>query len=221
MWRGTARRARPRRRAPRSPSSRCAPRRLARLVGPPHDLPVGLTVAPLPADGPLHPRAQRDRPGCGALQPAEGELRLRGRRLAVQGALRPRAWPLTPSQLPVGSPGALVACRPSTASGWPRSWARSGPMHASWPSKTRWAHGPPSPSSHGRPGTPPAEPTGRHAGSRPAGGLRERPGRAVQPERRAAAQQEGLPRRAPGPRAHPGRPGPAGRLLPQPAGLGL
>ena len=121
-----------------------APRRLARL-GPPHDLPVGLTVAPLPADGPLHPRAQRDRPGCGALQPAERELRLRRRRLAVQGALRPGD---SPQALPgaCGLTGRPSACRPNTASGWPRSWARSGPMHASWPSKTRWAHGPPSPS---------------------------------------------------------------------------
>ena len=59
-------------------------------LAPSSNVTVGISAATARrADGPLHPGAQRNGPGCGALQPAEGELQLRGLCLALQGAQRP------------------------------------------------------------------------------------------------------------------------------------
>ena len=129
-----------------------APRRLARL-GPPS------TICPLASPWRRCPQMDRFIPARSAIDLDVAHYNLLKENCgsgAVASPCKARcgpATPLTPSQLPLGSPGVLAACRPTTASGWLRSWARSGPMHASWPSKTRWAHGPPSPSAHGRPGS--------------------------------------------------------------------
>lgn len=83
-------------------------------LAPSSNVTVGISAATARrADGPFHPGAQRDGPGHGALQSAEGELQLWGLCLALQGAQRPAIarliQPLPSLRGPERRPGCVQA----------------------------------------------------------------------------------------------------------------